>query len=218
VLNVFSRFGFTRIKRNADTCVNCGHCAKVCPMAIPVDVVPEVTHARCLSCMNCVDACPATKKGALLWGPPKSVGGRWPQAALIALMLGCVTAAVAATYAFPLPSFVKTKGVAPAQTATLDLKVKGVTCRGSANLFSFFIDRDDTFALGDYVKIEAWPGPGFVAARIIYDPAKTTPAMIRRAITEPYYNAAEDLWRSPPFEIEGYDPLDAEDPAPTSQP
>ena len=30
---------------------------------------------------------------------------------------------------------------------------------------------------------------------------------VRRAITEPYYDAVADFWRDSPFAIEGYDPL-----------
>jgi ferredoxin len=222
VLNVFSRFGLTRIKRNEDACVACGHCATACPMNIPVDDVKEVTHARCLSCMNCVDACPATEKGALLWGPPAAIGRRWPQAVLVVVMLACVGAAVAATFLVPLPSYVFARDEVPAETAVVDLRVRGITCRGSANLFSFFVDRDDDFAIPGYVRVEAWPGPGFVPVRIAYDPARADAEAVRRAITEPYYNAAENLWRTPHFEIEGYDPLnldglDADTPA-ESQP
>ena len=39
VLNPFSRFGLTRVKRNAELCHDCGLCAKSCPVAVPVEKV-----------------------------------------------------------------------------------------------------------------------------------------------------------------------------------
>ena len=215
VLNAFSQIGFARIKRDQGACIDCGKCARACPMAIPVDKLRDVTEARCLSCMNCVEACPAVKNGALTWGPPRSIGGRWPQGALIAIMLACVSAAVVAAYAFPLPSFSQTRGEPPARTAFVDLNVKGLNCRGSATLFGYFLQRDDLDAVPGYLKIEAWPAPGIGRARIHYDPARCDEAAIKRAITEPYFEAANDNWRVSPFEIEGYDPLEADTP-PTS--
>ena len=207
VLNVFSRFGLTRIKRDEASCGDCGACARACPMAIPVDRVTQVTAARCTSCMSCVDACPSGKS-SLHWGPPARLGHRWSQAALIAVLLGCTTGAVAAAVLFPMPSFVKTNAVAaPAETATARLKVADLTCRGRANLLFWFIERDDLYALPGYVKLEAWPGPGTADVHVTYDPAKTNEQAVKQAITEPYFDLLQEGWRESPFAIEGYDPL-----------
>jgi ferredoxin len=211
VLNPFSRIGLTRIKRNEDACHDCGQCASACLMAIPVDRVAQVTAARCLSCMNCVDACPARADGAMTWGPTGRPGRRWPHAALVAILLSCTTAAVAASYLFPLPSFVKTRGQPPAVTATTELDVTGLTCRGNATLLMYFLERDDMFELAGYLKLEAWPGPGAASTRITYDPSLCDPDAIKRAITEPYYDSLGARWRLSPFEIEGYDPLEADE-------
>ncbi|MFH0980850.1 MAG: 4Fe-4S binding protein [Planctomycetota bacterium] len=207
VLHPFSRFGLTRIQRDHESCVGCAECARACPMAIPVDRVPRVTAARCLSCLNCVEACTQHAAGALRWGPPRLLGRAWPQGALIGILLACVTSAVAATYVFPLPSFVKTRGDAPAQTATLRLQVRGLTCRGKATLFAYFVERDDEYELPGYLKIEAWPGPGLADARITYPPCQISEERIRRAITEPYFDGVQSAWHVSPFEIAGYDPL-----------
>lgn len=207
VLNPFSRFGLSRIKRNEEACLNCGHCASVCPMAIPIDQVGQVTAARCLSCLSCVDGCSARGNGAVTWGPPSRIGHRWPNAVLVVLLLCCTTAAVAASHLFPLPSFVKVRGRPPAVTRTTELDVIGLTCRGKATLLVYFLERDDVFELTGYLKLEAWPGPGAARTRITYAPSVCDETAIKRAITEPYYDALGALWRLSPFEIEGYDPI-----------
>ena len=142
VLNVFSRFGWTRIERDAEHCHGCGRCAERCPMAIPVDQVERVTHARCISCLECVRACPTgeTHRRPLYWSPVLPRGRRWPQWLLVAILFGCTLSSVAASYWIPLPSFVRERGAAPQRTATVDLRLDDLTCRGRANLLAYFLD------------------------------------------------------------------------------
>ena len=217
VLNPFSRLGVTRITRDAQACVDCGQCAQVCLMDIPVDRVSKVTAARCLSCMNCVTICPQGETAAISWGPP----GRWgdrlrasragTMGVLVGVLLFCTTAAVAASYLFPLPSYVNSRGAPPAVTGTVDLRIFNLGCRGKANLLKYYLERDDAFAIPGYIKLEAWPGPGAAEARISYDPSRSDESSIRQAITEPYYDGLAQRWRPSPFEIEGYDPLDLDE-------
>jgi hypothetical protein len=209
VLNVFSRFGLARIHRDGVRCRDCGVCAKRCPMAIPVDQVDQVTASRCLSCLNCVEVCRPGKSQppALQWGPPRLLGRGWSQAALLLILLGCTSAAVAASYLFPLPSFVHRRGDAPAEAGLLQLEVENLTCRGRGNLLVYFLDRDDRFAIPGYYRLEAWPGPGLAHIHVYYDPALTDETAIKRAVTEPYYEMASAYWRQSPFHLLGYDPL-----------
>jgi polyferredoxin len=211
VLNPFSRFGFTRVKRDEEACVDCGKCAATCPMAIAVDKVREVTASRCLSCLDCVEACPAREDGAVSWGSPGWLGHHWPVGTLIAILLICTTTAVAASYLFPLPSFVKTRGEEPVVSATTELRIHNLACRGNANLLVYFLERDDAFEIPGYIKLEAWPEPGAARARITYDSSLCNGSAIKRAITEPYYDLLGALWRFSPFQIEGYDPFGAEE-------
>jgi len=47
-----------KIKRNAQSCINCGLCAKACNSSIKVDKLITVFSDECTSCLSCVDACP----------------------------------------------------------------------------------------------------------------------------------------------------------------
>lgn len=51
-------FSPNKIKRNADSCIDCGKCTKVCPARILVDKVNTVRSDECTSCYQCVDTCP----------------------------------------------------------------------------------------------------------------------------------------------------------------
>jgi ferredoxin len=221
VLNLFSRFGLMRIKRTS-ACTGCGRCTVECPMSIPVAQLPQVTAARCIACLNCVEACP--REGALRWSAaiekaalptPPLLSPPIRQAALIAVLLLCTGGAVAASALFPLPSFVKTSRAGPPATvASVDLKIADLTCRGRANLLVWFLERDDQYKIPGptpdvrgYFKLEAWPDPTLARVRISYDPSCCDAAAIKQAIAEPYFDAAADRWWVSPFAIEGYDPL-----------
>ena len=211
ILSPFSRFGLTRVKRDREGCTDCGVCSERCPVAIPVHQVEQVTAARCISCLSCVESCPSNRnKGkSLVWGPPGRSRRRWPQAVLVTILLLCTTTAVAASYLFPMPSFVRTRGDRPGRVAAAELQVKNLTCRGRANLFFYFLERDDVmYQVPGYLKVEAWPDPNLADVRITYDPNLTDEAAIKRAIIEPYFDMDANFSRSSPFRIEGYDPLD----------
>ena len=227
VMNPLSRIGFLRVKRDEASCTSCGKCARVCPAAIPVDRMMEVTQARCIGCTDCVGVCPKLKEGALLWGPPRWMGGNWPRPALVAILLFCLGAAVAGAYLVPLPSFVTVRGEMPAQTATLHLRLEGLTCRGRANLLVGQLERDDMYQLKSsaahksaFMKVEAWPGPGWADAKVTFDASCVTERDIKDAITQSYYDLEKDRWYKSPFVIEGYQPVNvlSDEPAELSIP
>lgn len=51
-----------KIKKNGNACTHCRACLEVCPMGIEsvyqLRNNPDVTHADCIFCMKCIDACP----------------------------------------------------------------------------------------------------------------------------------------------------------------
>ena len=76
VLGIFAKISPTRIARNASTCINCKKCDQVCPAQLQISTQPRVTSAECLTCGDCVAACPVPNtlnvriggKKALHWG------------------------------------------------------------------------------------------------------------------------------------------------------
>jgi len=214
VLNPLSRFGLVSVRRDQETCVDCGLCSKACPMAIPVARRDRVKEARCTACMDCVKVCPERDRGALsmraLWTGRAAAGRgrpRFSQAALIAIMLACLASSVGAALLFPLPSYVMARGTPPGQTAILEIEVENLACRGNATLFVYFLERDDELEIPGYLKVEAWPGAGTAPVHITYDPGAVDEEMIKMAIVEPYFDSVASFWRVPPFKIVGYDPL-----------
>ena len=217
VMNPLSRLGLTRVKRDENTCVDCGICRRACPMDIPVDTLKQVTTARCISCLQCTDSCPKKSDGALYWGPIGPSSWRWPQGLLVAVLLLCLGASVVASYMMPLPSFIKIRpdtasaDTAPVEYATVELLVEDVTCRGRSNMLYYFLSRDDLYEIPGYLKLETWPDPVLARVRVTYDASQTDEAAVKSAICEAYYELEADNWRESPFKIKGYDSLGLDD-------
>lgn len=208
VLNPISRFALTRVKRDVAACHDCGACAKACPAQIPVDQLAEVSAAGCTSCLSCVDSCPQrhSSSPALHWGPVLPRTQKWPQAALVGLLVICLAGAAYASHLFPTPSFVKGRGEFPTDVSKVILAVENVDCRGKANLLYHLLTPTDSFEVPGPLRIEAWPGPGPSDVHVTFDPAVTDEETIKRAIVEPYYDVSSQSWRISPFVIEGYEP------------
>jgi len=58
LLGIVSLFSLNKIKRNAESCIDCKLCTKVCPSFIKVHKMKSVVSDECTSCMSCIDACP----------------------------------------------------------------------------------------------------------------------------------------------------------------
>ena len=62
----YSLAGLARIcsiKRDANICIECKKCSKVCPMNIDVANTHKMRNAGCINCMMCISVCPVS--GAL---------------------------------------------------------------------------------------------------------------------------------------------------------
>ncbi|MCL4478663.1 MAG: 4Fe-4S binding protein [Deltaproteobacteria bacterium] len=75
-----------KIRRNPDTCIDCGKCNAACPSLLPVDKLSTVYSPECTSCYSCVEICPVkdTLKFSLT---SKSKGLTQRQYALIMLLI-----------------------------------------------------------------------------------------------------------------------------------
>ncbi len=58
LLGAFSWASPTRIRRNAEACVSCGLCDKVCMARLPVAAKDTIRSSECTGCMDCVAVCP----------------------------------------------------------------------------------------------------------------------------------------------------------------
>ncbi len=51
------------VRREAAACTTCKICSKSCPMGLPIHSAAAITSVDCISCLECVDACP--REGAM---------------------------------------------------------------------------------------------------------------------------------------------------------
>jgi polyferredoxin len=58
LLGLTGLLGPFKIKRNTQSCINCGLCSRACNSSIKVNKLNTVISDECTSCMSCVDACP----------------------------------------------------------------------------------------------------------------------------------------------------------------
>ena len=62
LMGLLHKVSGARIKKNGSACTHCRACLEVCPMGIEsvyqLRNQSDVTHADCIFCMKCIDACP----------------------------------------------------------------------------------------------------------------------------------------------------------------
>lgn len=208
VLQPFSRAAATGVRRHAGPCIECGKCTAACPMQIDVASATVVRTGDCTACMECTRACPVPAGVALSWGPVGSKPRRWPRPLVAITVVLLIAGSAVGAVLNPLPAFTYERGEVPVRVGSVELELTELSCRGRATLLTFFLDRDDEYALGEYLRLEAWPGPGRARVRIAFDADAVTDLLVKQAVTEPYFNAAEGLWRTPPYTIVGYDPYE----------
>lgn len=97
LLGLVSLVSPAKIRRDAEACIDCAKCAKVCPAHLPVDQLVQIRSAECSACMACVAACPA--EHALQFALPprraKAPAQRWYRR-----VLGPVAVTAALAYIF----------------------------------------------------------------------------------------------------------------------
>jgi polyferredoxin len=90
LLGLVSLVSPTRIRRNADACIDCAKCARACPSLLPVDRVSSVRSAECTACLQCVAVCPARDALAFSLGRRRRLGAGVVALGVIVLFLGFV--------------------------------------------------------------------------------------------------------------------------------
>jgi ferredoxin len=94
LLGVLGRLAPLKVARDADTCIDCRKCSKVCPARLPVHAMVRATSVECTSCQDCVAICPI--KECLAVRPPRRLGPWLLRPALavgiaVAIYLGVTT-------------------------------------------------------------------------------------------------------------------------------
>ena len=99
LLGLLSLLSPFKIRRNAQSCIDCGKCAKNCPSRIPVDKLIQVRTVECTGCMTCVESCPvaSTLTFSLLTptGSAETRRGTLSGMAMTLLVLGIMFAIIA---------------------------------------------------------------------------------------------------------------------------
>lgn len=72
-MNIFTWFGFSRIKRNKKTCIDCKICDKKCPVGVTVSTVDSVKDIECINCNRCVNVCPKNSLSLNIFGKKELV-------------------------------------------------------------------------------------------------------------------------------------------------
>ncbi len=74
MLGLFNLIRVFRIKRQADTCIDCGLCNSTCPMNIEISSKTSVKDHQCISCLKCTseNSCPVSHTVQLM--PTMKVG------------------------------------------------------------------------------------------------------------------------------------------------
>jgi NapH/MauN family ferredoxin-type protein len=55
---VIKEISFLKIKRDSNSCVNCGLCNSNCPANLKIKTADEIKSADCISCGKCINHCP----------------------------------------------------------------------------------------------------------------------------------------------------------------
>jgi polyferredoxin len=84
LMSLISAASPVTIRRDAESCIDCGKCGKACPQQLPVDRLVQVRSVECTACLECVASCP-TQDALQLALPPrpgKAISQRWRGRAL----------------------------------------------------------------------------------------------------------------------------------------
>jgi hypothetical protein len=70
LLGFLSLLSPLKVTRDAQSCIDCGLCAKACAARLPVDRLGRVSSDECSACLSCVAACPVPRALRVETPPP----------------------------------------------------------------------------------------------------------------------------------------------------
>jgi polyferredoxin len=94
LMGLVSLLSPVKIRRDAEACLDCGKCAKVCPASLPVDRLIQIRSAECNACLMCIAACPQQNALQFALAPRRGAvaGQRWIRRTLGPLAVTAVLA------------------------------------------------------------------------------------------------------------------------------
>jgi ferredoxin len=113
-LGLISRFSLFKVRRDAETCIDCKLCDRACPVGVAVSTAQTVTDPECIDCGECVTACPvegALATGARTAGTTRRLGPVAVALGSVALFAALVLAATASgSFAWTMPTLAEETG------------------------------------------------------------------------------------------------------------
>ena len=96
LLGITSLLSSVKIRRDVETCIDCGKCARACPSRLPVDQLVQIRSVECTACMACVAACPAENALQFSLVPRKAIkpAERWRRRAFSPIAVCAVLASI----------------------------------------------------------------------------------------------------------------------------
>jgi ferredoxin len=88
LLGLTSWLSPARIRRNPQTCIDCGLCDKVCMARLPVSKKIDMLSPECVGCLDCVAVCPVKDALALQVGRRKLSAPAYAAAVLVLFFAG----------------------------------------------------------------------------------------------------------------------------------
>mgnify|MGYP005928093319 FL=1 len=166
-------FPLMYIKRDLNTCNNCGLCEKKCPYQLPIHDYVKVKHVDCTLCGNCIGAC---AKDALQVNGRRSL--RWVPG-LLAVVLFFLAIWLGST--MELPTIDEKWGdyekVENLQTFEME-GLQTIKCFGSSKAFSAKMQAvQGVYGVKTFVRRHG--------VEVLYDPAATDTLKIQAAIFAP---------------------------------
>lgn len=116
------------IRRNAETCIDCGACDSACSVNVAVATVEQVTSAECIACNECVNACPVADTltvGRLRGASTTALSPNVVAGSVAALTLGVVLITSAGgVFQLTMPSAAEALAASPAGAVDVE-QIKG---------------------------------------------------------------------------------------------
>ncbi len=94
LLGLFSLPSPVKIRRNAETCIDCGLCDKVCMARLPVSKKMSIQSAECTGCLDCIAVCPVDESLQVGTGKRRLRPMQFAAAVLLLFLAGYVGARI----------------------------------------------------------------------------------------------------------------------------